>query len=363
MVPEERAGQAVKCPKCGKPFRIPAARVSAGAAKRSSVSQPSDPWTELGDDEAPASRSRSRTVRHPRQQARSGGRLVLILVLIGGGVLLAGGVGIAVYVSGVFRGKPAAPVVSNMPGPTNPKPSSLNPPASPLAGIREQLVGKWEGQVKGGSGTLEFHPDGSLTLVMEGGAPIKGNYRVLDNQTVEVRLDVGGQVMTQKLRIEVDKDRLTTTDEMNKVDHFRRSTAVAAAPDNKTPPGAGPKPEPPAAPTGGNPVAFTDPQKVFKANFPGQPQKRTVDNFDYYEVRSPGVVFGINYSDLGDDIFKDVFAGTPREKVGDKILEDFGLVGQGGQYFSKQFLRLANKYPAVDVVFNNALDDGTPAKV
>lgn len=85
----------------------------------------------------------------------------------------------------------------------------------------------------------------------------------------------------------------------------------------------------------------------------------------YYEVRTPAAAFGVNYSDIADDNYKQVAATTPPDKVPEKVLEDFGPVALGSGPLSKRAFRLAGKYPAIDVVAGDGvtMDDGSPAKV
>ena len=271
-VGEANAGQAMKCPKCGNAFRVsaasppsttpqpvptprpasPSGQPAAGQVRKAAPAKPApSPQPAAAAESGPGNvwsslASSGPSVSRPRRPPAKGRSLALIWGLVGGSVLLVAGVVIALITSGVFSKKPAPLVASGEQQPAKPaaKPDAGKPddaakpkttpapaPSAPLAqALREQILGKWESQDKDDKGSLEFRPDGTMTLAMEGGPPANGTYRILDGETLEVRISLGDQVVTQKLRIKASKDNLVTTDESNKVDRFRRSTGVAARP-------------------------------------------------------------------------------------------------------------------------------------
>jgi serine/threonine protein kinase/HEAT repeat protein len=126
--------------------------------------------------------------------------------------------------------------------PSSPKGAPPTAPAKSADGgkNRELLLGKWESLDPKQPGTIEFRPDGAVVVVMGGTPEAKGTYQFLQENTVEITLTVGGQKVSQKLKIDVTKDRLTTTDEHNKVDQFRHFDPQRVA--------SRPAPAPPPAP-------------------------------------------------------------------------------------------------------------------
>jgi hypothetical protein len=126
---------------------------------------------------------------------------------------------------------------------THAAPDALAPPAKD--NVRELLVGQWRNDKE--QGGIAFHKDGTVVMAMPGAAEVKGTYKFLDNNTVEVHVAIGGQQITQKLRVQVSKDELATTDDKNQVDEFTRGMPVAAKPNSS----ADVKPRPARAEAGG----------------------------------------------------------------------------------------------------------------
>jgi hypothetical protein len=74
-------------------------------------------------------------------------------------------------------------------------------------------------------GTTEYLKDGTLVLVLDGvPGEMKGKYKFLEEEVMEVALEIpgGAEKMTQKLKVKIDKDELSTTDEKGTVDKFKR---------------------------------------------------------------------------------------------------------------------------------------------
>jgi uncharacterized protein (TIGR03066 family) len=88
--------------------------------------------------------------------------------------------------------------------------------------LSELIVGKWEpveaDKVKV---VIEFARDGKL-LISAAEKTIRGTYRVLDDSSVEVTIDVEGKPQTEKLRVSFEQDEMTTVDSRGKKDTFRR---------------------------------------------------------------------------------------------------------------------------------------------
>ena len=91
---------------------------------------------------------------------------------------------------------------------------------------RGLLLGRWELKLGGGAAPplfTGFHDDG--TLVTGGsGQEMKGTWKLVDDSTLEATLDVPGKApMKRLLKIQVDKDQLTATDEQKQSDVFQRT--------------------------------------------------------------------------------------------------------------------------------------------
>jgi len=87
----------------------------------------------------------------------------------------------------------------------------------------ELIIGKWEDEKKKQS--LEFVKGGEiLLLIAPDPVPVKGNYKFLEDDLIEVEFAIpgGDKKLTDKLKVKVDKDTLETTDEKKKVEKFKR---------------------------------------------------------------------------------------------------------------------------------------------
>jgi hypothetical protein len=62
-------------------------------------------------------------------------------------------------------------------------------------------------------------------MIAEPDPALKGKYKFLEDDVVEVEFVPPGtdKAMKQKLKVKVDKDTLETTDEEKKVDKFKRA--------------------------------------------------------------------------------------------------------------------------------------------
>ncbi len=224
-------GQSFKCPKCqtifqapspaptppDRPAKQPASRGTG--AKRATVRKASDSAFSFVEEDRIES-----AAAPPRK--RGGGLLILAIVGLVFLLLGMGGGGYAaLYFTGALSHKPTAPAVST-------PDDSLKPPDAPQTApaSRSPLIGRW--QLQGADPALftEFRDDGALVSGGDG-QQIKGTWKLVDDTTLEIVLDVPGKAaLKRRLKFQADKDRLTLTDEQNQADVFTRSGAKASAP-------------------------------------------------------------------------------------------------------------------------------------
>ena len=93
---------------------------------------------------------------------------------------------------------------------------------------KELIVGKWQPNDKDGmKATVEFTKDGQVRIVADQYS-IDGAYKFLKDDPIEVTLPIAGKETTVKLTVKVNKEELTTTDEMKdekgkeKTDTYKR---------------------------------------------------------------------------------------------------------------------------------------------
>jgi uncharacterized protein (TIGR03066 family) len=281
-------GHAVKCPGCATVFRPPAEANADAAPSQAAIPPPPAAPSPRPTTPArsPVSKSpqrakapqgkvpvRATPAAAPARQAAAGARsqsraakksgqgrillitFVLLFLLCGGaaGALAVGGwyfygkLTNAIASATALQTKAVAAAESPVPrqtAPHNPAqattPTTKEPPAPAPANPMELIVGKWAPQEAPATVVIEFQPDGTLLLTAEGAPPMKGSYKFVGNQVVEITLPSGvGQTATQKLQVSVTKDELVTTDEGKKVERFRRITG--AAPVTTAPPSVGNK--------------------------------------------------------------------------------------------------------------------------
>lgn len=86
---------------------------------------------------------------------------------------------------------------------------------------KELVVGKWESLNI--QGTVELAGDGTLVIAVEGlQLQLKGKYKFLSDDVMEVEADFMGQTHTRRLTVRVTKDELTTIDEQGTEERYSR---------------------------------------------------------------------------------------------------------------------------------------------
>jgi len=91
---------------------------------------------------------------------------------------------------------------------------------------KDLIVGKWKGKEKMPDGKevdvkVEFTKDGTVKMT-QGDLTIDGKYKFVDDNNIEMEATILGQTQKQKMKVEVTKDKLKTTDEKGDVDEFTR---------------------------------------------------------------------------------------------------------------------------------------------
>jgi uncharacterized protein (TIGR03066 family) len=86
----------------------------------------------------------------------------------------------------------------------------------------ELIIGKWEALGENKKAIIEFAKGGEVIMLAEPEPAVKGKYKFLEDELLEVEFVIGDKKATQKLKIKVDKDTLETTDESKKVEKFKR---------------------------------------------------------------------------------------------------------------------------------------------
>jgi uncharacterized protein (TIGR03066 family) len=91
--------------------------------------------------------------------------------------------------------------------------------------LKKAILGKWA-PVEQKAAVLEFRADGTLELSVNlgSGAPIKvaGTYKWVDGETIEVKVTVGKETQTDRAKIAIDGDTMTTTDSKGKAEKLTR---------------------------------------------------------------------------------------------------------------------------------------------
>ncbi len=93
---------------------------------------------------------------------------------------------------------------------------------------QDLIVGKWiPAQEKDKEkGTVEFTKEGKVLLkLMEGDKKfdINGTYKFTSDDKMEVELDFMGEKKKETLKVKVTKDELTTVDEKDREEKFKRA--------------------------------------------------------------------------------------------------------------------------------------------
>ncbi len=224
-------GQSFKCPKCHaivqspSPAPTPSGRPAKQRANRGTGAKPAAVRKASESAFSFVEQDRIESATAPPRKRGAG---LLILAIVGFLFLLLGmgGGGYAtLYFTGALSHKPAAPVAST-PGDLSRPPDA--PPTAPAS--RSPLIGRWELQGADPALFTEFRDDGSL--VSGGGDQrMKGAWKPVDDTTLEIVLDIPGKAaLKRRLKFQVDKDRLTLTDEQNQVDVFTRTGAKPSPP-------------------------------------------------------------------------------------------------------------------------------------
>ena len=224
------------------PDRLPGART---AARRPPPRRPAKPPAARGTAtkpaavrKAPAPANAFSFVEEDRRESadgdhgeRGGGFLILAVVCFVVLLLGAGGGGYAaLYFTGALSARSAVPAAStpNVP----PKPPDDPKPSDDPKIMASRAPCSAAGKLQGADPTLftEFHDDG--TLVTGGaGQEMKGAWKLVDDATVEVTLDVPGKApLKRRLKFQAGKGQLTLTDEQNQADVFLRPGAKPTAP-------------------------------------------------------------------------------------------------------------------------------------
>ena len=91
---------------------------------------------------------------------------------------------------------------------------------------RDLLVGKWKGKNQGSTvdSILEFTKDGKVKKEAIGVDSVStGTYQWIDNDNIEVSLTMpGGKTITEKNKVNLDKDALTLTNPQGAVGRYTR---------------------------------------------------------------------------------------------------------------------------------------------
>jgi uncharacterized protein (TIGR03066 family) len=93
---------------------------------------------------------------------------------------------------------------------------------------QDLIVGKWVPAKESDKekGTVEFTKDGKVILkLMEGDKKIdiNGTYKFITDDKVEVELDFMGEKKKETLKVKVTKDELTSVDEKDREEKFKRA--------------------------------------------------------------------------------------------------------------------------------------------
>lgn len=80
--------------------------------------------------------------------------------------------------------------------------------------LKEQIIGKWQGDFEGTAATIEFTADGKMILsatISDQTISIEGVYSFVDDDTIEISIPDMGNEKNQG-DIKIDGDTLTLTD-------------------------------------------------------------------------------------------------------------------------------------------------------
>jgi uncharacterized protein (TIGR03066 family) len=194
----------------------------------------------------------------------------------------------------------------------------------------ELIIGKWHKADPGDPGVLEFTRDGSLTISIPGGPGVRGTYRFLDDDHMQVELEAAGRKLTQKLTVQVTQDQLTTTDEAQKVDRFKRFTGTVVT-------------QPP--PKSVEWKEFTSPERGFSVLLPGTPNESSKQN------PSGGVTYSfVAQSDAGLSTYTVMCTEFTRDPglLAAKVVLDGAAAPLAKQTKSRRDIKLG-EYPGIEL--------------
>jgi len=80
------------------------------------------------------------------------------------------------------------------------------------------IVGKWK--EVGGTQTIEFFKDGTVTVVDKGEPTLPGDYRFLDDNRIRMNLALFGPIIAE---VSSSRDEITLTNPFGEVEKYRRA--------------------------------------------------------------------------------------------------------------------------------------------
>jgi uncharacterized protein (TIGR03066 family) len=86
---------------------------------------------------------------------------------------------------------------------------SSAPAPSQAAKYKELIVGKWD---IGMSTIFEYRQDGTMKMTLKKTVEINGKYKFISDDTIEVEITVGDKTRSNRLKIAIKDDTMTTTD-------------------------------------------------------------------------------------------------------------------------------------------------------
>jgi uncharacterized protein (TIGR03066 family) len=209
------------------------------------------------------------------------------------------------------------------------EPPKKEEPMAPSGKAGDLIIGKWQNLNENDKSVLEFTRDGSLLVTVPDGLPVRGTYKFLDTDRMQVELEVAGMKITQKLTVQVTSDQLTTTDEALKVDRFKRFSGPVVS-------------QPPPRPDGWK--EFTSRERGFSVLFPGKPNEssRKGPKGDTYSCMAQADAGVSTYSVLCTEVAQDIGA------AGAKAVLDGATAPLAKNTKSKHDIKLGD-YPGVEL--------------
>jgi uncharacterized protein (TIGR03066 family) len=87
---------------------------------------------------------------------------------------------------------------------------------------KDLILGKWNPAQKDEGPVLEFLKDGKFKVTFQQ-VSFEGMYKFIDDNTMDVEITAQGKTQKDKIKVEVTKDSLTTTDSTGKPEKFTRA--------------------------------------------------------------------------------------------------------------------------------------------